>query len=220
MSYLEDRWKQQHLSPSMVTPITEPLVRETRATKMTGNRVNLIASHMLKQLKEHEDAMTNTNRLFDQLLDDLEGVCESFQEAFAQRNVPASRVFSEVDADRSVGILHILWHALSFTTRGNTKPLALHRPGRHPLFTGRIVALHGDFQEIAHEFQDQEYSGMLQYEIASLYIPADTTAPAVMKVKHLGEQEQFFHQADAPRIFLLKTIEMVCGGGFFHEKDF
>jgi hypothetical protein len=206
--------------PCLSSGLPEPLITSTRSSKAMRNRVNLIAAHMLKQLKEHEDALANTNRVFEQLLEDLEGLCDCFRESFAQRNIPASRVFSEVDADRSVGILNVLWHSISFTSRGNTKPLALFRPSRQPIFTGRILALQGDFHDVAIEIQDQEYPGMLQYEIASLYIPADTTAPAVMKVKHLGEEEHFLHQADAPRLFLLKTVEMICGGGFYHEKEF
>jgi hypothetical protein len=193
---------------------------EHRASKALRNRVNFITSHLFKQLKDHEEALVNTNRLFDQLLDDLDSVCECFREAFTERNIPSSRVFTEIDADRSVGILNILWNTLSYTARGNTKPLALQRTGRPPLFTGRILALHGDFQDVAMELQDQEYPGMLQYEIASLYVPADTTAPAVMTIKHLGDQEHYLHQADAPRMFLLKTIEMVCAGGYFHERDY
>jgi hypothetical protein len=193
---------------------------QTRESKALGNRVGMIAAHMLKQLKEHEQAIQNSNLLFEALLKDLESVCASFREAFAQRDVPGNRIFFEIDADRSVGILNILWHTISFTTRGNTRPLALYRPSREPIFTGRIVALHGDFQDMVLDVEDQTYPNLLQYEIASLFVPADKTAPAVMKVRHLGDEEHYMHQADASMMFLLKTVEMICGGGFFHEKDF
>lgn len=219
MSYIEDLSSPESLQ-RFAAAFYNPGLAETRSSKAMKNRVGLISAHMVKQWKEHEDAMANTNRLFNQLLDDLNDVCDCFRQAFTERNIPASRVFCEIDADRSVGILNVLWNALSFTSRGNTKPLALYRPGRSPIFTGRIVALHGDFQDMASDLQDQEYPDILQFEIASLFVPADINAPAVMRVRHLGDQEQFIHQADAPRLFLLKTIEMICGGGGFHEKEF
>lgn len=225
VSYLGDasRLKNQN-------PIELPLFQNPKSPSgepphgIMQSRVNVIAAHMFKQLKEHEAANSNTNRLFDQLLNDIQDICLCFQDAFSQRELRQDirhQFFAQVDADRSVGILNILWHALSFTTRGNTKPLALYRSGRDPIFTGRILALQGDFHDIVMEFPEEDYSGsLLQNEIASLYVPADATAPAVMKVKHLGEEEFYYHQADASRMFLLKTIEIVCGGGFFHEKDY
>jgi hypothetical protein len=199
----------------------EPLAPQPLTKALVASKVNLIASHMLKQWKEHEEACANTNLVFDKLLDHLEPFCDHFKMAFDERNMSPSRVFYEVDADRSVGILNILWHAISFTARGNSKPLALYRPGREPVFTGRIVALHGDFQDLAaNDLQAQTYPELLQFEIASLFVPADPMAPAVMRIKHLGDEELYYNQTDAPRLFLLKTLEMICGGGFFHERDF
>ncbi|MBY0403823.1 MAG: hypothetical protein K2X66_07975 [Cyanobacteria bacterium] len=205
---------------SLPSAFFHPSTVESRASRAMRNRVNLIATHMVKQLKEHEEALKNTNQVFYQLLDELEDICECFRESFALRDIPGSRIGYEMDADRSVGILNVLWNAISFTTRGNTKPLALNRNGRAPVFTGRIVALHGDFLDSSSDLQDQEYPSILQYEIASLYVPADKTSPAVMTIKHLGDQEHFLHQTDASRLFLLKTVEMICGGGFFHEKEY
>src|SRR5690606_10968688 len=105
------------------------------------------------------------------------------------------------------GILNVLWHSLSFTTRGNTKPLALNRPGRTPLFTGRIVALHGDFLTLSGSLQSPSFADLLQHELASLYVPADPGSPAVMRIRHLNGEEHYFHQVDAARLFLLKTTE-------------
>lgn len=178
----------------------------------------MLAGHMLKQLKEHELAVANTNALFEQLLMDLEELVLCFKNAFEGRQLDNQRAFTQIDADRSVGILNILWHTVSFTTRGNTRPQALHRPGREPVFTGRIVAMHGNFGEFATTVDSFDFSGLLEYEIASLFVPADKTSPAIMTIKHLGDEEHYFHQADASRLFLLKTIEMVCGGGFLHER--
>jgi hypothetical protein len=182
-------------------------------------RINVVASHMFKQHKEHLEASLNTSRMFKRILEDMEEMTEHLQKAFELRGVSKAQIFSETDADKSVGILNILWHCISFTTRGNTKPQALHREDGEPLFTGRILALNGDFQDASLDIQDQEYPDILKCEIASLYVPADTTAPAIMKVRHLGNKEFQVNQIDAPKQFLLRVIEIICGGGIYHEDD-
>ena len=169
----------------------------------------MMASHMHKQLKEHEAARVRTNWVFEELLQDMTQLTGRFENAFSARNVDQWRVFHEIDPDRSVGILNILWHTLSFTVRGNTRPLALERPGREPLFTGRIIALHGNFRESATLAVPSLYPDVLQHELASLYVPGDPAAPAVIKISHLGKEEHYCHQADAARTFLLKTVEVV-----------
>lgn len=196
---------------------------EPGTVRAIQQKVDSLALHMHKQLQEHEAAMRNTRQVFELLLHDLENFVDCFELAFnariseGQLKHPA-RIQSQIDPDRSVGILNILWHAISFTTRGNTKPLALNRPGRPPLFTGRIIALSGDFLDARSPLQTANFQNLFQQEIASLFVPADPTAPAVMNIKHRNGEELFFHQADAPRRFLLKVIEVVCGGGFFHES--
>jgi hypothetical protein len=195
---------------------------EPNAVRAIQQKVDLLAAHMQKQLKEHDAAMRNTHQVFEYLLQDLENFVECFDVAFKARAseteaLHAPRIQYQADPDRSVGILRILWHAMSFTTRGNTKPLALNRPGRAPLFTGRIIALNGDFLDSRSNLQTANFHELLQHEVASLYVPADPVAPAVMSIKHLAGEEVYFHQADAPRRFLLKVVEIICGGGFFHE---
>jgi hypothetical protein len=183
------------------------------------DRLASIAGHLAKQLDEHEIALTNTNVIFNQLLDNLLEMSDTFQQIFQARSMPTQRIYTEIDADRSVGIFNVLWHSVSFTCRGNHKPLAIERPGRSPVFTGRILALQADFQEISQCIPDHDFADLLSYEVASLYVPADPLTPALMKVKQHGDEEQYLHQADASRQFLLKTLEIICGAGQFHEKD-
>jgi len=182
-------------------------------------RLNLIASHMCKQHKEHHQATLNTTQMFYRILHDMEEVAEQLKESFKARGIPTNQIFCEIDADRSVGILNILWYSISFTTRGNTRPQALFRNDNTPLFTGRILALNGDFQDASLDIQDQQYPDILKCEIASLFVPADTTTPAILKIKHLGNQEFHVNQIDAPKQFLLKVIEIICGGGIYHEEE-
>ena len=186
------------------------------------SKVDLLAAHMHQQMKAHDAAMVNTHQVFRGLLDDMKEFAAAFEKAFAVRLPEESigrspGIFCQVDPDCSVGILNILWHAISFTTRGNTKPLALNRPGRAPQFTGRIIAMNGDFMDGASNLQSPYFGDLLQHEIASLFVPADPSAPAVMRIKHLSGEELYFHQVDAPRRFLLKVVEITCGGGYFHE---
>lgn len=181
-------------------------------------RINLIASHMFKQYKEHKEASLNTTKMFYRILKDLEEITLNIKESFDSRGINPSQIFCEIDADKSVGILNILWHSISFTTRGNTKPQALFREEKSPLFTGRIIALNGDFHDASLELQDQEYPDILSCEIASLYIPADETATCVLKINHLGNKEILLNPVDAPKQFLLKSIEIICGGGIYHEE--
>lgn len=226
MANLQDRSLQSNgaLSRKMADAWPGSAFYEPNAVKAIQQKVDMLASHMQKQLREHEAAMRNTCQVFDYLLQDMDNFVECFQEAFQARNLEEAdsdlpRIRSQADPDRSVGILQILWHAISFTTRGNTKPLALNRPGRPPVFTGRIIALTGDFLDVRSNLHSASFNELLHQEIASLYVPADPAAPAVMSIKHLSGEELYFHQADAPRRFLLKVVEIVCGGGFFHEQQ-
>jgi hypothetical protein len=186
-----------------------------------NKRIGLLAGHMSQQQGEHEKACSNTNLVFNQLLDELPVVCEAFRESFALRGLSTERVYAQVDPDRSVGILNVLWHTITFTTRGNNMPLALHKPGRQPQFTGRLIALHGDFHLMQGQDPMQQptsFQDWLQYEVCSLFVPADAMEPATLTIRHLNNQTHYFHQLDAARLFLSKTLDMVCGGGFIHES--
>jgi len=190
-----------------------------KKSSVIKERVNIITSHMYKQYLEHQQALKNTSDMFNRILIDMQDVTESLRASFEARGINKNCAFCEIDADRSVGIINILWNSISFTTRGNTRPQALYRKNNPPLFSGRIIALNGDFQDASLDIQDQEYPDILSCEIASLYVPADTTTDAIIKIKHLGDQEFPINQIDASREFLLKVIEIICGGGVYHESE-
>jgi hypothetical protein len=196
----------------------ETITPEEKAQQLLEKRISLLAGHMTHQSSLHEKAMENTRRLFNELLDELPAVCQLFTEALGSRRMETGRVYSEVDPDRSIGVLNVLWHCLSFTSRGNTKPLALHRTGGDPQFTGRILAIRGDFQDLAHRYETTDFTDLLPFELASLYVPADPFSPAILRVPHLGLEEEYLDQRTASRVFVMKTVEMVCSGGFLHEQ--
>lgn len=187
------------------------------------------------QWLEYQHARIQTNMIFDQLLTDLSAYTDECRQGLTRffRN-PETRahfsefprahsdiqrqIYSHIDADRSVGILNLLWHTISFTMRGNTRPMALKRSGNAPMYTGRIVALLGDFQELTEDNILQDFSELLTHEIASLYIPCQPDAPLVMRMAHLGDKDHFIPAPEAPNAFIQKVVETVCNGGYFHEK--
>lgn len=183
-----------------------------------SQRLESLAEHMGVQWKEHHHARKNATQVFNTLLSQLDDVCTTFADSLPDDpTLVKEQVYHRMDADRSVGILNLLWHAVSFTMRGNTKPMALYRHHHAPVFSGRIIAVMGDFMELSHQ-GSTEPEALLQHEIASLYIPADPQDPALMTIKHLGDEEHTLAQEDAAQHFLLKVVEMVCAGGYFHEQ--
>lgn len=211
-----------------------PSPLSSQPNQVSDNVLNL--SEMLgSQWLEFQHARLHTNQIFDNLLTELsdftdecrQGLTRFFREPetrehfshFPRAHSDIQRqIYSHIDADRSVGILNLLWHTLSFTMRGNTRPLALKRTGNAPLFTGRIVALLGDFQELTEDNVLQDFPELLTHEVASLYIPAHHGDPYVMRLSHLGDKDHFLSPDEAPRTFILKVVETVCAGGYFHEK--
>ena len=188
-------------------------------TKNSENRLETIISHLYQQHKEYISSTNNTSVIFEEMLNEANNIVNFIRKSIILRGLNPSQVFCEIDADRSVAILNILWHTISFTTRGNTKPMALYRKSEPPLFTGRIIAFNGDFQDIALDMQNQQYPDMLSSEIASLYVPHDNKMPAIVKINHIPDKELYWNQKEAPKLFLLKVIEIICGGGIYHESD-
>jgi len=189
-------------------------------SKMIKERLDFVSSHMAKQLKEYEESTKNTNLIFSDLIKAIEDVVGLLKADFEERGISPNQITFSTDADRSVAILGILWYSISFTMRENIKPQALFRNGNPPLFCGRILALNGDFQKAAIDITDIEYPDILTCEIASLYIPASKNLPAIMKLKNSGNAEHHINQEECAKEFILKVIEIVCGGGFYHEENY
>ncbi len=188
---------------------------ESQKDSLVKERVNLITSHMYKQCLEHSEALANTNEAFQKMLKEMEKVTENLKESFEARGLDSSGIIYNTDSEKHAGQLGILWQKISFSTRQNSQPQALYRKEAPPLFTGRIIAFN-DYVDVHNQKNIQE---VLKSEVASMYIPADKTAEAIIKIKHLGDQEFYINQIDAPREFLLRVIEVICGGGVFHEAD-
>lgn len=190
----------------------------TKKDIVIQERVELVSSHMYKQFLDYQHSTVNTNNIFSRMIDCLDLVSDNLKQSFSSRGVTAQNIYSEADALKSVAVLNILWHNISFTTRCNFKPQALFREdGRH-IFSNRIIAIRGNYNEIIKDAKDrdEEMAKLLENEIASLYVPADANQKCIFKIKHTG-QEFALNQIDAPREVVLKVVETVCGGGLYHQ---
>lgn len=191
---------------------------DIRKTSVIKERVSLISSHMYKQFLEHQNATENTKEMFYNLWKESENVVLSLKESFAARSLSSEHISSELEIERTAFVVNILWHFITFKMRCNQKPQALQREMDAPLFSGRIIALNGNFNN--KNIKESDYPEILEHEIASLYVPADKNKNCIIKIKHIGNREFPINHIDAPKEFMLKVIEIICGGGIYHEELF
>ena len=191
-----------------------------RKSALIQERVGLVSTHMYKQFLDYQHATVNTNEIFYGMAENLQDVVETLKEAFASRNVTTQNIYLDLDPQKSVIIVNILWHKISFTTRCNFQPQALYRENGQHVFSGRIMAIRGNYYDIMKGVMehDEEMVRLLDNEVASLFVPAEKNQNSIMKIKHLANREFYLNQVDAPREFVLKVIETICGGGFYHEE--
>lgn len=191
-----------------------------RKSALIQERINLVSSHMYKQFLDYSHATMNTNKIFAMMNDNLGEIVETLKDGFSSRGVTTQNIYLETDVQKSVTIINILWQKMSFTTRCNFQPQALYREVGPHLFSGRIIAIKGNYNDIMTGVSghDEEMERLLENEIASLYVPAEINQNAVMKIKHLSGREFLLNTADAPREFPLKVVETVCGGGLYHVE--
>ena len=191
-----------------------------RKSSVVQERAGLVAVHMYKQFLDFQNSNHFCAEAFSKVVENMQQVVEYFKQSFSVRNIPVQNVGYEVDTSKTVAQINILWNTISFTSGFNNSPKALPRASSGPLFCSRILALSGNFNSIIKDAPDYESQmrAMLDNEIASLYIPAEKNQSAIITVRHKDNQEFLVSQIDAPREFLLKVIEIVCGGGQFHEQ--
>jgi hypothetical protein len=175
---------------------------------------------MYKQFLDYQNANVNVNEIFARMVENLQAVVESLKESFSSRGVTTQNIYVDTDPQNSVVTVNILWHKMSFTTRCNFQPQALYRADGQALFSSRIMAVKGNYYEMMKGVvdHDEEMVKLLDNEVASLFIPPQNTQNCVMKMRHITTREFGLNQTDAPREFVLKVIEAVCGGGFYHEE--
>lgn len=189
-----------------------------RKSSVIQERVNLVSTHMYKQFLDYQHATMNTNEAFLRMIDDLQAVIEALKQSFSSRGITTQNIYMEVDSQKTVAVINILWHKISFTTRCNYQPQALYRGEKEqPLFSCRVMALKGNYHEILKTNSEDEMEALLDNEVASLFVPSEKIQSAVITIKHLANREFYLNQMDAPREFVLKVVETICGGGLYHE---
>lgn len=190
-----------------------------RKSSVIQERMNLVSTHMYKQFLEYQHSNVNMAEAFVKMLDNMNTTVEYLKQSFTARGIPTQNIYYEVDSSKNIATMNILWHSISFITNVNEKPQALYRENELPLFTGRIMALKGDYNKMFEDSKEDYMQVLLDHEVASLYVPAEKTQSAIIKIKHLGNKEFYINQMDASREFLLKVIETICGGGIYHEES-
>ncbi len=188
-----------------------------RKSSVIQERVNLVSTHMYKQFLDYQHANMNTNEAFLRMIEDLQAVVEALKQSFASRGITTQNIYLEVDSQKSVAVVNILWHKFSFTTNCNYKPQALFRENDAPLFSCRIMAIRGNYHDLMKTQHEDPMSVLLDNEVASIFIPPEKVQSCIITIRHLANKEFFLNQMDAPREFVLKVVETICGGGIYHE---
>lgn len=190
-----------------------------RKSSVIQERINLVSTHMYKQFLEYQRSTMNAQETFVKITDNLLSTVDYLKQSFGARGVATDNIHYEIDSSKSVLVLNILWHTISFTTRWNNQPQALYRGVEAPMIAGRIMAIKGDFNQIIKNVkEDDQLQAVLEQEVASLFIPSERSQNCIIKINHLGNKEFYINHMDAPREFLLKVIETICGGGIYHEE--
>lgn len=191
-----------------------------RKSTLIQERIGLVSSHMYKQFFDYQHATLNTTEIFAEMIENLKAIADSLKQSFSSRGITTENIYVEHDKEKSVVIIKILWHTISLTTRCNYEPQALFREGASPMFSGRIMALNGNYNELVDGItsRNEKMQVLLDKEVASLYVPADKSQNSIFKIRHLANREFFLNSSDASREFVLKVIETICGGGLYHEE--
>ena len=196
----------------------DDLETTARKSSVIQERMSLVSSHMYKQFLEYQQSNANTVVLFEKMVENMALTVEYLKQSFQARGIPSENIYYEYDKQRHIAVMNILWHSITLCVNLKDKPKALHREKDTPLFTGRIMAIKGTLPELYQGYNDEVEQKLLDMEVSSLYVPADKSGKAIIKIRHLGNQEFYINQMEAPREFLLKVIETICGGGNYHKE--
>lgn len=191
-----------------------------RKDSLIQERVGLVSTHMYKQFLDYQNATINTAEVFNEIIQDLKSIVETLKKSFSSRGITTQNIYVDYDTQKTIVTINILWHTISLTTRCNFEPQALYREQQSPMFCGRIMAIKGNYNDVMKGIDDKSecMKRLLDNEIASLYVPADKMQNSIFKIRHLSNREFFLNSQDSAKEFVLKVIEIVCGGGVYHEE--
>ncbi len=191
-----------------------------RNSPMVRERVSLISAHMYKQFCDYQHANENTGIIFASMAETAKDFTENLKQSFAARGVATENIWYKVDTKVPSIVINIFWNCYSFTMRCNFKPQALFRDKEPALFSGRIMAIKGNYFDIIKEAKtnDDEMAFLLDNEIASLFVPENKMQSTIFKLKHRANKEFLLAQIDAGREFVLTVSEAICSSTIYHEE--
>ncbi len=189
-----------------------------RRSSVIQERMSLVSGHMYKQFLEYQQSTTNTAVLFDKMVENIALTVEYLKQSFASRGIPSENIYYEYDKVRHIAVMNILWHSITFSSNMKDSPKALSREKDVPLISGRIIAIKGVLPELVHGYNAETEQKLLDMEVASLYVPADKNIKAIIKVRRSANPEIPINQMEAPREFVIRVVEAVCGGGNYYKE--
>ncbi|MBR1680988.1 hypothetical protein IJ707_04265 [bacterium] len=191
-----------------------------RNSPMVKERVSLISAHMYKQFCDYQHANENTGIIFAAMAETAKDFTENLKQSFASRGVATENIWYKVDTKVPAIVINIFWNCYSFTMRCNFKPQALFRDKEPALFSGRIIAVKGNYFDIIKDTtsNDDEMGVLLDNEIASLFVPENKMQSTIFKLKHRANKEFPLAQIDAGREFILTVSEAICSSTIYHEE--
>lgn len=186
---------------------------------MIKQRVSEVTAYMYKQFCDYQHINENTSEIFANMANVAKEVVEQLKQSFASRGVATENIWVKFDTKVPAIIINVFWLQYSFTMRCNFKPQALFREGSTSLYSGRIMAVKGDyFVAVANaKTPDAEMACLLDKELASLYVPANKMENAIIKARY-GSKEIPLNQTDAGREFVLKITESIVTDTLYHEE--
>ena len=186
---------------------------------MIKQRVSEVTAYMYKQFCDYQHINENTSEIFANMANVAKEVVEQLKQSFASRGVATENIWVKFDTKVPAIIINVFWLQYSFTMRCNFKPQALFREGSTSLYSGRIMAVKGDyFVAVANaKNPDAEMACLLDKELASLYVPANKMENAIIKARY-GSKEIPLNQTDAGREFVLKITESIVTDTMYHEE--
>lgn len=186
---------------------------------MIKQRVSEVTAYMYKQFCDYQHINENTSEIFANMANVAKEVVEQLKQSSASRGVATENIWVKFDTKVPAIIINVFWLQYSFTMRCNFKPQALFREGSTSLYSGRIMAVKGDyFVAVANaKTPDAEMACLLDKELASLYVPANKMENAIIKARY-GSKEIPLNQTDAGREFVLKITESIVTDTMYHEE--
>lgn len=193
----------------------------TKKDIVIQERMGLVSTLMYKQFLEYQHATVNTNDIFTRMIDCLDLVANNLKQSFSSRGVATQNIYVETDALKTTVFINVLWHKMSFTTRCNSHPQAFQKKDGASLYSNRIIAVQGNYNELIKDAKnhEEEMEILLENEVASLYVPAEQIQKCIFKIKDTSQEFQI-NQIDAPREVVLKVIETVCANPSYHKDGY